>query len=102
MRRNNVKDYNLQFENVQRAKAVLGTAWRRDAACQGLPREELSIFFPRRGHGVDERAVALCRGCEVAGPCLEWAMLVPETHGYWGGLTMAERQSLRRRRRRAG
>lgn len=47
-----------------------------------------------------EPAKAICRGCQVRVACLEWAILVNEQDGIWGGMTTEERRMEIRRRRR--
>jgi WhiB family transcriptional regulator, redox-sensing transcriptional regulator len=75
-------------------------AWRRWAACLDTPTEE---FFP---HGItgpaleqEQRAKAICAGCEVAVRCLEAALAANEL-GVWGGTNEDERRQLRRKKRR--
>jgi WhiB family redox-sensing transcriptional regulator len=70
------------------------------AACRGAGPE---WFFPDdhpEGAQADDaydRARAVCTTCPVRLPCLGWALGRRERHGMWGGLTPAERRSLRRR-----
>jgi WhiB family redox-sensing transcriptional regulator len=75
--------------------------WRAAAACQG---ESAVLFFapttlePRETKASREAAArALCHACAVREPCLEYALLVQEPHGIWGGLTELERRRLHRR-----
>lgn len=43
---------------------------------------------------------AMCDGCPILAECREYA-IEHESHGFWGGLTVTERQALRARMRRA-
>ncbi|WP_370081418.1 WhiB family transcriptional regulator [Streptacidiphilus sp. MAP12-16] len=73
------------------------------AACRG---EDPEIFFPEveRGPGARElaRAKAVCGGCPVALPCLEWALSTGQRTGVWGGTSESERRTLHRRLERRG
>ncbi|MDP8936973.1 MAG: WhiB family transcriptional regulator [Actinomycetota bacterium] len=76
--------------------------WRRGAACRNMDTE---LFFPRGETGAPlEQTVtakAVCAGCPVRMPCLEFAMESHQEYGIFGGLTEQERRSLARRRARA-
>lgn len=81
------------------------SAWRAGAECRG---ESAVWFFPpnhfERKPEKDFRennARALCRRCVVQQECLEYALVVEEPHGIWGGLNELERKRLLRRRRAA-
>ncbi|MFD4370247.1 WhiB family transcriptional regulator [Streptomyces sp. NPDC058486] len=71
--------------------------WRADAACQEV---DPDLFFPV-GMGSPalaqaERAKKVCRRCPVQQECLREAMAEPQPPaGVWGGLTEAERGTLR-------
>lgn len=72
--------------------------WQAKAACRG---PQSSIFFPpsnfeRKDDRVEreERAKAICAGCSVRRPCLDYAIRIREPHGIWGGLNEIERKSL--------
>ena len=76
-----------------------GERWQADAACQG---EGGSVFYPpmrpeRKAARLarEQRAKAVCATCVVRTECLEQALAFNERHGIWGGLTDAERRSLR-------
>ena len=68
------------------------TDWRDLAACKG---SDLALFFPDRGNHNQavqiEVAKAICEGCPVKEPCLDYAVAARETVGIWGGTTPAER-----------
>ena len=66
------------------------SAWRTRGACQSSDPE---TFFPAPTDTPDA-AIALCRGCPVAGPCLAWALDAGDCHGVWGGTTGRERRAM--------
>jgi WhiB family redox-sensing transcriptional regulator len=68
----------------------LDPAWRTRGLCQSVDPE---TFFPAPSEPADA-AVALCRTCEVQGPCLAWALEVGDCHGVWGGTTPRERRAM--------
>lgn len=76
--------------------------WRRAAACRDMDTE---LFFPRGETGAPlvqtTGAKAVCGGCPVRTPCLEFAMATRQEYGIFGGLTEQERRTLARRRARA-
>lgn len=58
------------------------------------------MFFPRQGDGAsNKKAKMLCQQCPVLTSCLEHALQCNERYGIWGGMSPAERQSLRKARR---
>lgn len=72
--------------------------WQARAACRG---PHASIFFPpssfeRKDDRLarEQRAKAICAGCSVRRPCLDYAMRIREPHGIWGGLNEVERKAL--------
>jgi hypothetical protein len=68
----------------------LDDAWRTRGVCQNVDPE---TFFPAPSEPADA-AVALCRTCDVQGPCLAWALEVGDCHGVWGGTTPRERRAM--------
>jgi WhiB family transcriptional regulator, redox-sensing transcriptional regulator len=79
--------------------------WQDEAACGEIGYE---LFFPGRGQEQDAaKAKAVCAGCPVISPCLEYALeqeARPDTigrHGVFGGTTPAERDLIVIARRRA-
>jgi WhiB family redox-sensing transcriptional regulator len=68
----------------------LDPAWRTRGACQAVDPE---TFFPAASEPADA-AVALCRTCDVQGPCLAWALEVGDCHGVWGATTPRERRAM--------
>lgn len=65
-------------------------AWRTRGLCQTVDPE---TFFPAASEPADA-AVALCRTCDVQGPCLAWALEVGDCHGVWGATTPRERRAM--------
>ncbi|HWH01034.1 MAG TPA: WhiB family transcriptional regulator [Pilimelia sp.] len=65
-------------------------AWRTRGVCRQVDPE---TFFPAP-HEPADAAVALCRTCDVQGPCLAWALDVGDCHGVWGGTTPRERRAM--------
>jgi WhiB family transcriptional regulator, redox-sensing transcriptional regulator len=71
-------------------------AWRRRAACAGLPVEQ---FVPegQRGQKPDySAALAVCERCEVRVECAQDAYRHCDEHGVFGGLTPEARAVARR------
>jgi WhiB family transcriptional regulator, redox-sensing transcriptional regulator len=69
--------------------------WTRKAACLDLDPE---LFFPISMEGPSqsqvERAKAVCRGCPVREPCLEYALDTRQAYGVWGGTDPLQRREL--------
>ncbi|HEX5268153.1 MAG TPA: WhiB family transcriptional regulator, partial [Acidimicrobiales bacterium] len=80
------------------ARSRGGADWRRRAACRLMPAE---MFFPvgTSGMAIEEVASAkqVCGGCEVSGPCLEFALETRQEFGVWGGRDEDERREMVRR-----
>ena len=80
----------------------LQIGWQYRAACKG-PQSEL-FFAPnhleRKEHRHEREAAAkaICRSCPVLTQCREYALMVREPHGIWGGLNEYERRQLLSRR----
>ncbi len=78
------------------------TDWRALAACMTA---DPDLFFPisPAGPARDQvtQAKAICAGCQVQRPCLDFALRTGQVHGVWGGTTEEERQRLRRQQQRA-
>src|SRR5919106_1145356 len=88
------------------SSSELQIGWQYRAACKG-PQSHL-FFAPNHLERKEERlareaaAKAICRRCPVLAECREYALLVREPYGIWGGLNEYEpRQLLARRARRA-
>lgn len=71
------------------------TKWMHAGNCRGYPPE---TFFPSDGVGVDI-ARAICEGCPVQQPCLDYALANHIDHGVWGAASERERRRIMRRRR---
>jgi len=56
-------------------------------------RHDPETFFPAPSEPPDT-ALALCRGCEVQGACLAWALDAGDCHGVWGATTPRERRAM--------
>jgi WhiB family transcriptional regulator, redox-sensing transcriptional regulator len=84
-------------EPLPKAAVPLGS-WISQARCAGA---DLEVFFPPRGSGKADAAKAICATCPVRRECLRYALKAPEDDGVWGGLDQAEREEIRRRRRKA-
>ncbi|MGH3755766.1 MAG: WhiB family transcriptional regulator [Pseudonocardiaceae bacterium] len=78
-------------------------SWRLKAACLD---QDPEMFFPTgtSGPALEQtaQAKAVCRHCEAAPQCLEWALRTNQQDGVWGGLSEDERRDLRRRGRARG
>ena len=80
----------------------LQIGWQYRADCKG-PVSNL-FFAPNHLERKEERlaresaAKAICRTCPVLAECREYALLVREPHGIWGGLNEYERRQLLARR----
>jgi WhiB family redox-sensing transcriptional regulator len=67
--------------------------WMRQGTCSGGDGELWFSIDPTDR----EYAKAVCADCPVLTQCAEWGMR--EQYGVWGGMTEAERRSVRRRNR---
>lgn len=76
------------------ALAQVETPWRQRAACRHM---ETEVFYPREPDFVPAEVAAVCSGCEVREPCLEWA-LEAEDFGIWAGLSEEQRRRIRKSR----
>ena len=72
--------------------AVDDLGWQARGRCAETDPEE---FFPEIGMS-GAGAKMICRGCEVRGECLQYALDRDEQFGVWGGLTVRERRALKR------
>lgn len=66
-----------------------------DGRCRETDAE---VFHPGPG-GTAAPALRICRGCDVRGACLAYALDADERQGIWGGATANERAWLRKIRR---
>jgi WhiB family transcriptional regulator, redox-sensing transcriptional regulator len=80
----------------------LQIGWQYRAACKG-PQSEL-FFAPNHlerkedRHAREAAAKAICSSCPVLAQCRDYALMVREPHGIWGGLNEYERRQLLARR----
>ena len=76
--------------------------WRQRAACLG---EDPELFFPvadiRSAPEQLAVAKAVCARCPVIDTCLTWSLQTGQNTGVWGGMSEAERRTLRRPAARA-
>ncbi|MFZ6002622.1 MAG: WhiB family transcriptional regulator [Actinomycetota bacterium] len=77
---------------VELLEAARRPPWHRRAACRGT---DTTIFFTGRGQSI-EPARDLCRRCPVRAECQATAVADTSLQGVWGGLTEAERRTVRR------
>ncbi len=77
--------------------------WRDSAACRQADPE---LFFPIGTAGAAaadiQQAKAVCAGCPVRRPCLEYALASRQEFGIWGGRDENERRLLHRQWRETG
>jgi WhiB family redox-sensing transcriptional regulator len=66
--------------------------WQARGRCAETDPE---AFFPEKG-GSTREAKMICRGCEVRGECLQYALDRDERFGVWGGLSERQRRALKR------
>lgn len=77
------------------AELLLATerpSWHAHAACRG---QGVDVFFVNRGQSI-EPARTLCRRCPVRTDCQATAVADTSLQGIWGGLTNAERRTVRK------
>ena len=67
--------------------------WFKEALCAGYPTD---VFYPSTDSEASE-AKSICRKCRVRKSCLEWAIVMREENGVWGGASEKERPRLRRK-----
>lgn len=72
--------------------------WQSEAQCRG---SDANLFFsPTHLETKEERtnresrAKAICADCPVQRACLDFALLIRESHGIWGGLNEIERRNV--------
>lgn len=76
--------------------------WMHDAACKGIHPD---FMHPQKDEPAAQRAAKeVCQTCPVVEDCAEWGLW--EEQGVWGGMSVSERERLRkgqiRPRRRLG
>lgn len=87
----------LKAERPERTLTIKPTPeqgeWRNQAACRNHP---ISLWFddePNRWR----QAKAICQICPVRTDCLRYALQFHDMHGIWGGTTVNERRTLRKK-----
>lgn len=72
--------------------------WQVDALCRG---SHAYLFFPPSSferkderERREQRAVAICEVCPVQPECREYALVIQEPFGIWGGLTESDRRQI--------
>lgn len=76
-------------------KISTDTSWQAQAACRD---KDPALFFPPGDGRRPEQAKAICDTCPVLEQCRKAG--AEELYGVWGGMTVEERRSVRRERRR--
>lgn len=51
---------------------------------------DTDIFFPEGKEG-ERAAKEICAGCMIRNDCLEYARVMDDRYGIWGGMTFRER-----------
>lgn len=89
-----------------RLPASLSRGWQFEGACRGA---DTSWFFApgyfekrEEKEAREAKAKRICARCPVIEECLEYALLIREPHGIWGGRNEMERRRLLRTRELAG
>lgn len=68
--------------------------WRSDALCTQI---DPALFFPKKGDaGQAKQAKAICARCPVREQCLTAALEADERFGIFGGLSVRQRDALKR------
>ena len=83
------------------SKSFMEPVVGKQAACASV---EPELFFPSYaiggpGEQVEALAKAVCRRCPIINECLEFAFHTGDKWAIMGGMTPAERESIRRRNR---
>ncbi|MCC5949459.1 MAG: WhiB family transcriptional regulator [Nitriliruptoraceae bacterium] len=73
-------------------------AWYAQAACVGRYDAGEDPWFPERGTN-PHIATAICEGCPVRDPCLDYAIAERLDYGVWGGLGPGARKALAKAQR---
>jgi WhiB family redox-sensing transcriptional regulator len=68
--------------------------WMRWASCA---ESDPDLWHPENNNAAQaKQAAAICRRCPVRAECLAYALEHGEEHGVWGGMSVRERERLRR------
>lgn len=73
---------------------ISSTRWHEQALCRQVDQD---LFFPEVGES-NSAAKRVCRVCDVAAECLEYALANDIRHGIFGGLSGNQRRLLKRQR----
>jgi WhiB family redox-sensing transcriptional regulator len=73
--------------------------WVEDAPCKGIDTE---LFFPERGKAhISEKVIKpVCGTCPVRQQCLDYAIDLDMSEGYYGGLSGKQRRAIKSARRK--
>lgn len=71
---------------------VASAAWLGRAACGELELDRLPMFFVDAGRTLSSEATALCERCQVRRDCLDHAVRLEISSGYFGGRSPAARR----------
>ncbi len=74
------------------SESYLDEGWRENTLCAQTDPE---VFFPKKGSSSAE-AKRICDVCDVRAQCLAFALANSERFGIWGGLSVRERDRLRK------
>lgn len=85
----------LEIDGQSAIYKYVDQPWMARSSCAGL---DASMFYPGPDDA-EELALAqqVCAGCEVRAECLEYALVMNEIHGVWGGVSATERRKMRGR-----
>jgi WhiB family redox-sensing transcriptional regulator len=73
---------------------IIPETWIADALCAQVGGDD---HFPAKTDTeAARRALKVCRRCEVAEQCLQYALQHNETRGVWGGKSAQQRRRMRR------
>jgi WhiB family transcriptional regulator, redox-sensing transcriptional regulator len=92
----------VPHSNLALAAHLVEPAWRASACCRDS--DAVHFFAPSHFERKPEKdrregaARALCAACPVRQQCLDYALLVQEPHGIWGGMNEMERRRVLRQR----
>jgi WhiB family redox-sensing transcriptional regulator len=75
--------------------------WMSYSACVSPAVDPEWWFPPTSAPAEAERAVEICRTCQVKDLCLDYAIQHGIDHGIWGGRSTPERNAISKARRRA-
>lgn len=85
-----------------RGRDGIDHGWQQDAACAGNDPEAWFPLESGRNRAEVAYAKSICATCPARNPCAEYAIESGERHGVWGGLTVRDRDRIRRQRGLSG